>query len=165
MKIIYVFFCVFFVGCSNVKKDLKTSDFVDYNELNIFISDSLPILVDFDEKHSDVINQWNEISLIYNVKNINMSDSREVNYILSTLKSDIIKISDKIVPFQLNHPQIIGRFRVLKTDILKLNSENMFNNTNKFKDQLKDIFFSYNAFVNAVNYELSNVDNEKLLLN
>lgn len=165
MKIIYVFFCVFFVGCSNVKKDLKTSDYVDYNELNIFISDSLPILVDFDEKHSDVINQWNEISLIYNVKNINMSDSREVNYILSALKSDIIKISDKIVPFQLNHPQIIGRFRVLKTDILKLNSENMFNNTNKFKDQLKDIFFSYNAFVNAVNYELSNVDNEKLLLN
>ena len=165
MKIIYVFFCVFFVGCSNVKKDLKNSDFLDYNELNIFISDSLPILVDFDEKHSDVINQWNEISLIYNVKNINMSDSREVNYILSTLKSDIIKISDKIVPFQLNHPQIIGRFRVLKTDILKLNSENMFNNTNKFKDQLKDIFFSYNAFVNAVNYELSNVDNEKLLLN
>ena len=165
MKIIYVFFCVFFVGCSNVKKDLKNSDFLDYNELNIFISDSLPILVDFDEKHSDVINQWNEISLIYNVKNINMSDSREVNYILSTLKSDIIKISDKIIPFQLNHPQIIGRFRVLKTDILKLNSENMFNNTNKFKDQLKDIFFSYNAFVNAVNYELSNVDNEKLLLN
>ncbi|MBL6649923.1 MAG: hypothetical protein ISP56_06630 [Flavobacteriaceae bacterium] len=165
MKIIYVFFCVFFVGCSNVKKDLKTSNFFDYNELNIFISDSLPILVDFDEKHSDVINQWNEISLIYNVKNINVSDSREVNYILSTLKSDIIKISDKIVPFQLNHPQIIGRFRVLKTDILKLNSENMFNNTNKFKDQLKDIFFSYNAFVNAVNYELSNVDNEKLLLN
>ncbi|MBL6649807.1 MAG: hypothetical protein ISP56_06040, partial [Flavobacteriaceae bacterium] len=122
MKIIYVFFCVFFVGCSNVKKDLKTSDFVDYNELNIFISDSLPILVDFDEKHSDVINKWNEISLIYNVKNINMSDSREVNYIISVLKSDIIKISDKIVPFQLNHPQIIGRFRVLKTDILKLNS-------------------------------------------
>jgi hypothetical protein len=49
MKIIYIFFCVFFVGCINVKKELKISDTIDYNELNIFISDSLPILVDFDE--------------------------------------------------------------------------------------------------------------------
>ena len=61
MKIIYIFFCVFFVGCINVKKELKISDTINYNELNIFISDSLPILVDFDEKHSDVFSQWHEI--------------------------------------------------------------------------------------------------------
>jgi hypothetical protein len=152
MKIIYIFFCVFFVGCINVKKELKISDTIDYNELNIFISDSLPILVDFDEKHSDVFSQWHEILLISNIKNISKSDSREVNYILSALKSDILKINDKNVPHALNHPQIIGRFRVLKTDILKINIDDLSTeNSRIFKTYLKDIVNSYNAFVNTMN--------------
>jgi hypothetical protein len=41
------------------------------------------------------------------------------------LKSDILKINDKNVPHALNHPQIIGRFRVLKTDILKINIDDL----------------------------------------
>jgi len=152
MKIIYIFFCVFFVGCINVKKELKISDTIDYNELNIFISDSLPILVDFDEEYSDVFSQWHEILLISNIKNISKSDSREVNYILSALKSDILKINDKNVPHALNHPQIIGRFRVLKTDILKINIDDLSTeNSRIFKTYLKDIVNSYNAFVNTMN--------------
>jgi hypothetical protein len=152
MKIIYIFFCVFFVGCINEKKESQISDTIDYNELNIFISDSLPILVDFDEKHSDVFSQWHEILLISYIKNISKSDSREVNYILSALKSDILKINDKNVPHALNHPQIIGRFRVLKTDILKINIDDLSTeNSRIFKTYLKDIVNSYNAFVNTMN--------------
>jgi hypothetical protein len=152
MKIIYIFFCIFFVGCINEKKESQVSDTIDYNELNIFISDSLPILVDFDEKQSDVFSQWHEILLISNIKNISKSDSREVNYILSALKSDILKINDKNVPHALNHPQVIGRFRVLKTDILKINIDDLsFENSIIFKTHLKDIIISYNAFVNTMN--------------
>ena len=152
MKIIYIFFCVFFVGCINVKKELKISDTIDYNELNIFISDSLPILVDFDEKHSDVFSQWHEILLISNIKNISKSDSRELNYILSALKSDILKINDKNIPHVLNHPQIIGRFRVLKTNILKINLDDFSpENIEKFKVHLKDIIISHNALVKTMN--------------
>ena len=164
MKIIYIFFCVFFVGCINVKKELKISDTINYNELNIFISDSLPILVDFDEKHLDVFSQWHEILLISNIKNISKSDSREVNYILSALKSDILKINDKNVPHALNYPQIIGRFRVLKTDILKINIDDLsIENSRIFKTHLKDIIKSYNAFVNTMNLEVLQKDDKTIL--
>jgi len=164
MKIIYIFFCVFFVGCINVKKELKISDTIDYNELNIFISDSLPILVDFDEKHSDVFSQWHEILLISNIKNISKSDSREVNYILSALKSDILKINDKNIPHVLNHPQIIGRFRVLKTDILKINIDDLSpQKISRFKDHLKDIIVSHNAFVNTMNLLVNKNNNDEVI--
>jgi hypothetical protein len=166
MKILFIFFCLASIGCSNTKKDLKISEVIDYKELNIFISDSLPTFLDFDEKYVDIISQWNNISLISNVKNIRFSDSREVNYIISALKTDILKISDKIVPVKLNHPQIIGRFRVLKTDILKLNLDEVFNKNNiKFKEDLKDIIISYNAFVNSINLILSKSESENLDLN
>ena len=159
MKIIYIFFCVFFVGCINVKKELKISDTINYNELNIFISDSLPILVDFDEKHLDVFSQWHEILLISNIKNISKSDSRELNYILSALKSDILKINDKNIPHVLNHPQIIGRFRVLKTNILKINLDDFSpENIVKFKVHLKDIIISHNALVKTMNSMVNKTD-------
>ena len=159
MKIIYIFFCVFFVGCINVKKELKILDTINYNELNIFISDSLPILVDFDEKHLDVFSQWHEILLISNIKNISKSDSRELNYILSALKSDILKINDKNIPHVLNHPQIIGRFRVLKTNILKINLDDFSpENIEKFKVHLKDIIISHNALVKTMNSMVNKTD-------
>ena len=159
MKIIYIFFCVFFVGCINVKKELKILDTINYNELNIFISDSLPILVDFDEKHLDVFSQWHEILLISNIKNISKSDSRELNYILSALKSDILKINDKNIPHVLNHPQIIGRFRVLKTNILKINLDDFSpENIVKFKVHLKDIIISHNALVKTMNSMVNKTD-------
>ena len=159
MKIIYIFFCVFFVGCINVKKELKISDTINYNELNIFISDSLPILVDFDEKHLDVFSQWHEILLISNIKNISKSDSRELNYVLSALKSDILKINDKNPPYLLNHPQIIGRFRVLKTNILKINLDDLSpENIEKFKVHLKDIIISHNALVKTMNSMVNKTD-------
>ena len=164
MKIIYIFFCVFFVGCINVKKELKILDTINYNELNIFISDSLPILVDFDEKHSDVFSQWHEILLISNIKNISKSDSRELNYILSALKSDILKINDKNIPHVLNHPQIIGRFRVLKTNILKINLDDLSpKNIGKFKVHLKDIIISHNALVKTMNSIVNKTDEVKTI--
>ena len=164
MKIIYIFFCVFFVGCINVKKELKILDTINYNELNIFISDSLPILVDFDEKHLDVFSQWHEILLISNIKNISKSDSRELNYILSALKSDILKINDKNIPHVLNHPQIIGRFRVLKTNILKINLDDLSpENIGKFKVHLKDIIISHNALVKTMNSIVNKTDEVKTI--
>jgi len=164
MKIIYIFFCVFFVGCINVKKELKILDTINYNELNIFISDSLPILVDFDEKHLDVFSQWHEILLISNIKNISKSDSRELNYILSALKSDILKINDKNIPHVLNHPQIIGRFRVLKTNILKINLDDFSpENIVKFKVHLKDIIISHNALVKTMNSIANKTDEVKTI--
>ena len=120
--------------------------------------------IDFDEKHLDVFSQWHEILLISNIKNISKSDSREVNYILSALKSDILKINDKNIPHVLNHPQIIGRFRVLKTDILKINIDDLSpQKISRFKDHLKDIIVSHNAFVNTMNLVVNKNNNDEVI--
>ena len=67
--------------------------------------------------------------------------------------------------FFLNHPQIIGRFRVLKTDILKIDVDNLsIDNYKTFQSHLKDIIVSYNAFVNIMNLEVTKDKNEKFII-
>ena len=75
---------------------------------------------------------------------------------INLLKTDILKIIDTNVPFELDHPQIIGRFRVLKTDILKIDIDNLsLENYEIFQKHLSDIILSYNAFVNTMNLEVN----------
>ena len=69
------------------------------------------------------------------------------------------------MPFELNHPQIIGRFRVLKTDILKIDLDNLsIDNYKTFQNHLKDIIVSYNAFVNIMNLQVAKDKNEEFLI-
>ncbi|MDA9241182.1 hypothetical protein N9O97_01955 [Flavobacteriaceae bacterium] len=166
MKLIRVLIlCFFITSCSNDKKPVQDYKKLDYKDLNIFISDSLPSLLEFDQNHTSTFNLWKDISLINSVKNISMSDPRQLNFTLSALKNDIIKINDINLPVILNHPQIIGRFRVLKTDILKIDINDLsIENYKIFQNHLKDIIVSYNAFVNIMNLEVAKDKNEEFLI-
>jgi len=156
MKFISVFILCFIISCSNEKKPIDSYKTIDYKDLNLFVSDSLPLLLDLDKNYNDIFNLWKDISLINSVKNISLSDPRQLNINLSALKNDIIKINDVNIPSALNHPQIIGRFRVLKTDILKIDADNLsIENLSIFKNHLIDITESYNSFVNTMNLEVN----------
>ena len=157
--------CFFLISCSDDKKPAQDYQKLDYKDLNIFISDSLPSLLEFDQNHTSTFNLWKDISLINSVKNISMSDPRQLNFTLSALKNDIIKINDINLPAILNHPQIIGRFRVLKTDILKIDINDLsIENYKIFQNHLKDIIVSYNAFVNIMNLQVAKDKNEEFLI-
>lgn len=148
--------CFFLISCSDDKKPVEVFKTIDYKDLNIFVTDSLPSLLEFDKNHTSTFNLWKDISLISSVKNISMSDPRQLNFTLSALKNDIIKINDVNLPTVLNRPQIIGRFRVLKTDILKIDVDNFsIENLKIFKNHLIDIIDSHNAFVNTMNLEVT----------
>ena len=153
MSLIRVFLlCIILISCSEKKQDLKTFGTVDFKDLNNYISDSLSTTIDLDYNYFSVFDQWKDIFLISTVKNIKLSDPRQLNYNLSALKTDILKINDKNPPYLLNHPQIIGRFRVLKTNILKINLDDFSpENIEKFKVHLKDIIISHNALVKTMN--------------
>ena len=74
MKLFRLFIvCLVFISCSDSKKDL-----------NVFISDSLSFTVDLDDNYSLIFDQWKDISLISTVKNIKLSDPRQLNYNLYT---------------------------------------------------------------------------------
>ncbi len=166
MKLIKVLILFLIVSsCSNEIKSSKINKTIDYKSLNIFISDSIPSLLELDKNYYDIFNRWKDISLINSVKSISISDPRQLNFTLSALKNDILKINDTDVPFELDHPQIIGRFRVLKTDILKIDFDNLsIDNYKTFQYHLKDIIVSYNAFVNIMNLEVTKDKNEEFLI-
>ena len=165
MKLFRLFFFLLIIGCSSNNQSLSNTLSLDYDILISFIKDSLPSTLDLDINHSDVFDQWKDINLINTVKKIPLIESKQLNFPINLLKTDILKINDKNVPHALNHPQIIGRFRVLKTDILKINIDDLsFENYKTFKKNLKDIINSYNSFVNTMNLEVSQKD-DKIILN
>jgi|TARA_B100001093_G_scaffold114862_1_gene107204 hypothetical protein len=165
MKLFRLFFFLLIIGCSSNNQSLSNTSSLDYDILDRFIKDSLPSTLDLDINHSDVFDQWKDINLINTVKKIPLIESKQLNFPINLLKTDILKINDKNVPHALNHPQIIGRFRVLKTDILKINIDDLsFENYKTFKKNLKDIINSYNSFVNTMNLEVSQKD-DKIILN
>ena len=165
MKLFRLFFFLLIIGCSSNNQSLSNTSSLDYDILDRFIKDSLPSTLDLDINHSDVFDQWKDINLINTVKKIPLIESKQLNFPINLLKTDILKINDKNVPHALNHPQIIGRFWVLTTDILKINIDDLsFENYKTFKKNLKDIINSYNSFVNTMNLEVSQKD-DKIILN
>ena len=65
----------------------------------------------------------------------------------------------------MDRPQIIGRFRVLKTDILKINIDDLSSeNLELTKSHISDIISSYNALINTINLELKKAENDDLIL-
>ena len=164
MKFISVFILCFIISCSNEKKPIDSYKTIDYKDLNLFVSDSLPLLLDLDKNYNDIFNLWKDISLINSVKKIPLVDSRQLSFPINLLKTDIVKINDANVPSELNYPQIIGRFRVLKTDILKIDIDNLsIENYKIFQNHLRDIVVSYNAFVNIMNLEVTKDNNEDFM--
>ena len=165
MKLFRLLIIILIIGCSSNNQSVSNTSSLDYDVLDSFIKDSLPSTLDLDINHTDVFDQWKDINLISTIKKIPLIESKQLNFPINLLKTDILKINDKNVPHALNHPQIIGRFRVLKTDILKINIDDLsFENSKTFKKNLKDIINSYNAFVNTMNLEVSQKD-DKILLN
>jgi len=165
MKLIKVFLlCLILSSCSNEKKQSKIYKSIDYKDLNIFISDSIPPLLEFDKNHLDIFSLWKDIFLIKSVRSIVISDPRQLSFTLSALQKDILKINDVSVPSVLSRPRVIGRFRVLKTDILKIDIDNLsIENFKTFQNHLRDIVVSYNAFVNIMNLEVTKDNNEDFM--
>ena len=157
MKLIkLLILCLIISSCSTNNNSVKTNYSLDYSVLNSFLKDSLPKTLDLDINKNDVFDRWKDIFLINSVKKIPFVDSRQLSFPINLLKTDILKIIDTNVPFELDHPQIIGRFRVLKTDILKIDIDNLsIENYKIFQKHLSDIILSYNAFVNTMNLEVN----------
>ena len=165
MKLFRLLIVLLIIGCSSNNQSVSNTSSLDYDVLDSFIKDSLPSTLDLDTNYSDVFEQWKDINLINTVKKIPLIESKQLNFPINLLKTDILKINDKNIPHALNHPQVIGRFRVLKTDILKINIDDLsFENSKTFRKHLKDIVNSYNALVKTMNLEVSQKD-DKILLN
>ena len=152
-KFFWIFAIFLLFSCQkNEKKKVTISKSIDYANLNSFVQDSLPIFDVLDLKYSKVYLLWKDIEIIKKTLEITKSDPRTLTFFLETLQSDIEKINEDQIPNELNIPQVIGRFRVFKTHVLKINAEKInFENFNLFKSDLKKIVNSYNSLLKMIN--------------
>ena len=152
-KFFWIFAIFLLFSCQkNEKKKVTISKSIDYSNLNSFVQDSLPIFDVLDLKYSKVYLLWKDIEIIKKTLEITKSDPRTLTFFLETLQSDIEKINEDQIPNELNIPQVIGRFRVFKTHVLKSNAEKInFENFNLFKSDLKKIVISYNSLLKMIN--------------
>jgi hypothetical protein len=152
-KFFWIFAIFLLFSCQkNEKKKVTISKSIDYSNLNSFVQDSLPIFDVLDLKYSKVYLLWKDIEIIKKTLEITKSDPRTLTFFLETLQSDIEKINEDQIPNELNIPQVIGRFRVFKTHVLKINAEKInFENFNLFKSDLKKIVISYNSLLKMIN--------------
>ena len=151
LRFLAVFFII--ISCSKSdKKNIPYNDSTDYLALNYFIKDSLPKLNNLNKDYINIFNKWKDIEIIIGSSKIISSDSKQLSFLLDNLKIEIKKINDKSFDSIFNVPQIIGRFRVHKTNVLKINSNKIDSkNIQNFKNDLKGIVISYNALINMIN--------------
>tara|TARA_Y100000389_G_scaffold150688_1_gene150267 strand:- start:244 stop:735 length:492 start_codon:yes stop_codon:yes gene_type:complete len=152
-KFFWIFAVFLLFSCQkNEKKKDTISKSIDYTNLNSFVQDSLPVFDVLDLNYSKVFLLWKDIETIKKASEITKSDPRTLTFFLETLQSDIEKINEDQIPNELNIPQVIGRFRVFKTHVLKINAEKInFENFNLFKSDLKKIVISYNSLLKMIN--------------
>ena len=152
-KFFWIFAVFLLSSCQkNEKKKDTISKSIDYTNLNSFVQDSLPVFDVLDLNYSKGYLLWKDIETIKKASEITKSDPRTLTFFLETLQSDIEKINEDQIPNELNIPQVIGRFRVFKTHVLKINSEKInFENFNLFKSDLKKIVISYNSLLKMIN--------------
>ncbi|MDA0757261.1 MAG: hypothetical protein O3C01_01160 [Bacteroidetes bacterium] len=142
------------VSCSkSVKKTEPTIKTINYLKLNSFVKDSLPIFLDLDSQYNQVFNLWGDIDVLKKASTLSKIDTRQLLYFIEPYSLEIDKINEIHIPTVLNTPSIIGRLRVFKTDVLKIDTKEDLNNNNlkDFKENLLKITDSYNALIRRMN--------------
>ena len=153
------------IGCNNNSNSEVRITTLDYSNINTFLKDSLPSVVKLDSVFQSEFIKWEYITELNAVETFHIIDPAQLSFPLNLLKTNIQKVDENSIPELFNSPQIIGRLRVLKTDILKINEDDFSDETiNIFKNHIKDIVLSYNAFINMMNYEAKKSDKIDLVI-
>jgi len=149
-----ILICLLMASCSkSTKNNNPINNSIHYFELNSFVKDSMPILSDLNSNYNQVFNLWEDIDVLKKATTLSKIDIRQLLYFIESYKLEIDEINEIHIPDVLNTPSILGRFRVFKTDVLKINTKEDLNNNNlkTFKENLIKITDSYNALIRRMN--------------
>ena len=150
-KLIYLLILLIF-SCSEKKNsDLDINKF-KVSILNEYVDDEIINIKKLDSSSAEIFESWNLILIIsskFNSFNKNIIDHKSV---INSIKQDLEKITIDNIPPLFNRPEIIGRLRVLKTFVYKIDSYNLnYENIEMYKSDLKLMFSSYDALISKMN--------------
>ena len=159
-------FSFFHFSCSNnVKSSKQINDLFDYRQLDVFMNDSVEKPLILNQNFIENFNSWELVRSIESTSKIIDNDIETLPFIVESIALELDKIKFENAPEDLNIPQIIGRFRVYQTNILKINSIDLrSNNLVEYKNNLKKLISSHNALVNMLNLTANELEQESLII-
>ena len=145
-----VLILLFFSCKSENKLDTQTSS-PKLILSEIIKSDSLNI-IKFNSKSLKMIADWTPlISINSKINKISIHSNDHVS-IINSIKIDLDEIHKNNIPFPFNIPDVIGRIRVFKTYVYKMNSYEINNkNLEIYGDDFNKMVDSYNALIGRIN--------------
>ena len=151
-KNIFLLLVLILLGCNNqsiqsensvFQPNRPLSELVDINEVNFSSIDSVYL------KRFDV---WNPFIAVNTKLSRLTPQSNDHRSILNSIKLDLQDINQNNIPYPFNKPEVIGRLRVVKTFVYKVNSYELNAiNLKSYEEDVIIIIESYNAFVEKLN--------------
>ena len=140
------------ISCSDKKKSDSDVNKFKVSTLNGYVEDEIINIKKLDSSSLDIFDSWNLILIISSKFNSFNKDIIDHKSVINSIKQDLEKITIDNIPPLFNRPEIIGRLRVLKTFVYKIDSYNLnYENIEMYKSDLKLMFSSYDALISKMN--------------
>ena len=145
-------FVLLIIACSDKKKSDSDVNKFKVSTLKGYVEDEIINIKKLDSSSLDIFDSWNLILIISSKFNSFNKDIIDHKSVINSIKQDLEKITIDNIPPLFNRPEIIGRLRVLKTFVYKIDSYNLnYENIEMYKSDLKLMFSSYDALISKMN--------------
>ena len=151
-KNIFLFLTLILLGCNNQSIQSENSVFQPNRPLSELISIDEVNFSSIDSAYLKRFNVWNPFIAVNTKLSRLTPQSNDHRSILNSIKLDLQDINQNNIPYPFNKPEVIGRLRVVKTFVYKVNSYEL--NAVNLKSYGEDVIMiieSYNAFVEKLN--------------
>ena len=151
-KNIFLLLALTLLGCNNQSIQSENSVFQPNRSLLELISIDEVNFSSIDSAYLKRFNVWNPFIAVNTKLSRLTPQSNDHRSILNSIKLDLQDINQNNIPYPFNKPEVIGRLRVLKTFVYKVNSYELNAvNLKSYEEDVIMIIESYNAFVEKLN--------------
>ena len=151
-KNIFLLLSLILLGCNNQSIQSENSVFQPNRPLSEFIGINEVNFSSIDSAYLKRFNVWNPFIAVNTKLSRLTPQSNDHRSILNSIKLDLQDINQNNIPYPFNKPEVIGRLRVVKTFVYKVNSYELNAiNLKSYEEDVIIIIESYNAFVEKLN--------------
>ena len=151
-KNIFLLLVLILLGCNNQSIQSENSVFQPNRSLSELISIDEVNFSSIDSVYLKRFNVWNPFIAVNTKLSRLTPQSNDHRSILNSIKLDLQDINQNNIPYPFNKPEVIGRLRVVKTFVYKVNSYELNAiNLKSYEEDVIMIIESYNAFVEKLN--------------
>ena len=149
---IFLLLVLTLLGCNNQSIQSENSVFQPNRPLSELISIDEVNFSSIDSVYLKRFNVWNPFIAINTKLSRLTPQSNDHRSILNSIKLDLQDINQNNIPYPFNKPEAIGRLRVVKTFVYKVNSYELNAlNLKSYEEDVIMIIESYNALVEKLN--------------